>query len=488
MNREDSFALYKKGKEEWMTWVNEKRAKKQELIEGHLWLLDVDENGILEAKNVATKNWLEDSTVDFSSHDFQDPSVFDGFEFPAMALFNESKFTKEASFDNVIFEASVGFRKTTFQENTSFRNTKFHGPVQFLYATFYNDVHFEEARFDKGALFSSTVFAHRVRFHKVIFNNEAIFFSAKFTGKHFADDVVFDDVTFYAVVWFNEMEIQTCTTFRKVQFWGAVNFTRSVFENLTYFDKVTFGHDALFVVIQVNSLFELSDCSFAVVPDFAQAKFEEAPSLDRIAFNSKRNSANSASKWRSLKRIAIQAHDHEREQLFFAEEVKALRRYATRPFFRQPLRYWLGIFYQLFSNFGRSLLFPLMWWIMLTGVSAAYYFDNYLERLDPPARIILAEGKIRIDNNALFSELKCKNGQDEASAAAVYLAIHNGLVLSGIGRSNKLEQSYACLYGGSPSIPIMPNAVVFIGILQTLFSAVLIFLLLLAVRNQFRIR
>lgn len=72
--------------------------------------------------------------------------------------------------------------------------------------------------------------------------------------------------------------------------------------------------------------------------------------------------------------------------------------------------------------------------------------------------------------------------------AAIYLSVNNGLVISGLGRSEKLMQSYACLYGKNELDPIMPDAVVFVGIAQTILSAVLIFLFLLALRNYFRIK
>lgn len=34
---------------------------------------------------------------------------------------------------------------------------------------------------------------------------------------------------------------------------------------------------------------------------------------------------DAAARWRALKRIAVQAHDHERELDFLAEEIKSLR-------------------------------------------------------------------------------------------------------------------------------------------------------------------
>ncbi|WP_176752837.1 hypothetical protein [Nitrosospira sp. Nsp1] len=46
--------------------------------------------------------------------------------------------------------------------------------------------------------------------------------------------------------------------------------------------------------------------------------------------------------------------------------------------------------------------------------------------------------------------------------AALYLSVNNGLVISGLGRTEKLAQSYGCLYGNDGKdrlSPIMPDAV-----------------------------
>lgn len=80
---------------------------------------------------------------------------------------------------------------------------------------------------------------------------------------------------------------------------------------------------------------------------------------------------------------------------------------------------------------------------------------------------------------------------------ALLLSFHKGLPFTGVGSPEKLNQIYACLYGihggGTRELPerftpVIPDLVYLLGILQTLFSLVLIFLLLLALRNHFRIR
>ncbi len=75
--------------------------------------------------------------------------------------------------------------------------------------------------------------------------------------------------------------------------------------------------------------------------------------------------------------------------------------------------------------------------------------------------------------------------------AAILLAVKNGALVFGFVASEKVNQTYACLYNVDPGgklTSVIPDAVVFAEIAQTLISAVLIFLLLLAIRNHFRIK
>ena len=81
--------------------------------------------------------------------------------------------------------------------------------------------------------------------------------------------------------------------------------------------------------------------------------------------------------------------------------------------------------------------------------------------------------------------------------AALGLSLRNALLLSGGGSVTKLDQLYACLYGihGGAAVELparlrllIPDAVAFAGVAQNLWSAAMLFLLLLALRNHFRIK
>lgn len=275
--------------------------------------------------------------------------------------------------------------------------------------------------------------------------------------------------------------------FSEVTFFDDTWFAQAGFKGHTSFEGATFEKDAFFAAIKAEGLFTLYNAKFLLVPDFEQAHFIEAPRLDVLEIqqsNPDDDKSGVSARWRALKRLAVQGHDHERELLFFAEEIKALRNVWDKPWPNpfnlrkgKPIwpgggRYWGGWFYQIFSDFGRSMLRPVLGWIGAIIASMWFYLSDFAAGLgDFP--------------------VVCRAGQGEPFYAALYLAIHKGSIVAGLGGSEKIEQVYACLYGtfgGDRYLPVIPDAVVYAGLIQTLFSAVMVFLFLLAVRNHFRIK
>ncbi len=72
---------------------------------------------------------------------------------------------------------------------------------------------------------------------------------------------------------------------------------------------------------------------------------------------------------------------------------------------------------------------------------------------------------------------------------SLYLSPKNALVIFAGARDPRQAQAYQCLYGGTPDQPMIPLCVTFVEtLLQTPLSAVLLFLVLLALRNRFKIK
>ena len=278
--------------------------------------------------------------------------------------------------------------------------------------------------------------------------------------------------------------------------------------------------------MQGNSSFDLAGSSFAVLPKFIQAHFTEAPRLDNSRIEKRRfkwpnltrvdvyfkgdsdpsarwqalktrvkayfeGDPDRTARWQALKRPAIQGHDHVSEQLFFKGELKSRRWSTDMPW---HATFWFGWFYQALSDFGRSLMRPLIWWgLGIIGFALIYLSLNQdfegrrLASLGwAQERIISAVGVASLNTSM---EVECVAApQGDPLWAALDLSLRKGLVVPGVGSSEKLNQNYRCLYGvEQEALPMIPYDVSILGLLQNLYSAALIFLFLLAVRNHFRI-
>ena len=280
--------------------------------------------------------------------------------------------------------------------------------------------------------------------------------------------------------------------YNRAVFNDLTDFSASVFEGKTTFAGAEFEGQADFRAIKSTSVFLFDDlgpasqdrdsgvAEFSTVPDFQQATFVEAPRLDNVKIGPQLSRWNKLKafftkgdlekegRWRALKRLAMQGHDHASEQLFFREELLA-RRGVTDRYWHAS--FWFGVFYQIFSDFGRSLIRPLLWWATGMLVFAAIYVGYH-------------------PSGGEWFLLECVKGTSKPWVAALALSLHRSLpALSGFG--NTLPQFQACLYGvqsENPFRPVIPDVVSFLGIPQVLFSAAMIFLFLLVIRNHFRIK
>ncbi len=103
-------------------------------------------------------------------------------------------------------------------------------------------------------------------------------------------------------------------------------------------------------------------------------------------------------------------------------------------------------------------------------------------------------------NNYAPPPIDCMAAERDPLGAAFELSFRNGVLFPGFTSARNQNQIYRCLYGveaddGNLSAqqrsrlpPAVPAGVAILGLMQNLYSAGLIFLFLLAVRNHFRIK
>ncbi len=538
MNREESIALYEQGKDAWNEWAEEMLTDRRKLVKTGDW---EDQKGV----------WNYSARTDFVDHTFSKITNFNGFIFPSdanfsgcifekksnfckaifwgYAAFNSSRFLHKseenqldelpdwtvdfqsvnikgvaffvdtifngafrideacfekityfgaALFKGVFWSNNVLYQKKIYLDNAVFEKESFFSSSQFYEAidasnctftknVFFDKVHFggwskfDECIFKRIARFDQTVFHNIANFSRSVFESECLFIETQFKGESFFEYVEFSDSANFAEAIFNQG-----TYFHKAKFLGfcrfgpihfksIADFTQVAFRDTTIFRNAVFSSAADFCAITVEDIFTLDGTSFLYSPDFRQAHFKEAPDLDNIVIHQPPSQdPETAIRYRALKKLAIQGHNHEQELNFFAGELTA----------KGSL---FGRLYGLFSDYGRSLSSPFFGWIVTMLYAAMGYHSLSL----------FIEGS----NNNIFQLETCSKTLD-----AFELALRKGLLALGWEKSSRLDQIYSCLYGKAE--PAVSFAVSMGGLVQTVLSAVFIFLFLLALRNRFRIK
>lgn len=544
MNHQETLALLKQGKEAWNTWA-EAMLKERAELEAEGQSLDGWQSRARAELNCSTAP----SKLDLSNLVFPGKSVFQG-EFRGEAKFENAVFNESAKFFGVHFGPAT-FTNATFKGEANFRYAQFMSVADFSRCTFAKNADFEGAKFNKHARFDECKFVVGAKFLGAIFKtvdfsgasandfldfarcdflDQAKFTAIKvasadfpltkfargadfaastfdgvllFTRAEFLSDAEFGEsiftghtdftlAKFAEAADFNNCEFQLNTNFIDCQFENEAIFFRCDFGHLTRFDRSQFRGDTSFgrckfeditsfEAIRAETTFDLSDSRYRYVPNFIQAHFPEAPILDavniptvkQLAQHSDFREPQLTAAYRALKRLAIQGHDHERELQFFADEMRSQLEE------RWKLKSLLIALYGHFSDFGRSILRPSAWWSVLFLLFGGLYYLGH--------RGWLLESW----------HSACVSGNGSPLLNAIYLSLRKGLIFPGLSQTGKIDQVNACLFGFQTFatkdgvrrvVPDIPLEVAFLGMAQTLFSGILIFLVLLAVRNRFRVK
>jgi len=475
------------GLEVWNKWADQILCEKEELVKQGKWSLDREPFETIfdglptvgsSLKSKETSEWMGKARVDFSQRTFDETANFALFKFPYDVSFAETTFNSWAVFSGCTFFDSVSFQGTKFNNLTNFRNAKFIGTAAFHSSVVFAEVAlFDKSQFasdaqfncvfHRGAMFGSCVFAGTALFGQVKFLDSANFPSAQFFGRCF-----FEESSFSKHASFNDARFYTEALFGRCKFDGPANFSKAHFSS------------ADFNSIQSRNSFSLAESKFDSTPNFIQAYFSEAPRLDNIVLEDplkKRNwgfhapdprpadfcewviakDGDEQARSRTLKKMAISAHDYEQEVNFFSNELRTRRFWRDKPFSTGAGRFWFGILYELTSDFGRSVLRPFLWWLGNMGFLALIL-----------ALVRNREGECTLWNSVVPVE--------------IYLSFINSLPGLGVFRSQQKETALTYLLCAKKDevFPFLDMIFIVHGFVQ----AILIFLCILVIRNIFKIK
>ena len=507
------------GKEAWNTWANGMLALKKTLQEAGRWATEAHRE-----QNDDTRLWIVLATSVFSrgrsKHTFEGEAFFEEFVFPGAARFDGATFAAAVWFNGASFAADAWFQTATFAGTAWFQRTTFFTAARFQRATFAGAARFRRATFSATARFERVTFSAAALFPDASFTGDALFERTSFAAiamfrrARFAADAFFQRARFDAAARFNRVSFNGDTELSEVRFAGNVDFPQAVFEGPVLFDRSFFREGANFEAITSEAAFSLADVAFRQAPNIIGAAFKGTLRLDNVTMPRYRLTlgwtpdGNASAHFRELKRQAVEAHDRDRELEFFAQEIRTARFHARRlpswvPRF-WSWRFWFGLAYGAFSNFGRSVLRPLVFWLVLAAGFAVFYLGEH--DIVRKSRSDLKPDGVRDTISAYAATApaawadppKCIPQNDKlvantnAVSEALYLSASNALVVFNVSRGDVSRRTYGCLYGfeasGPQAPPVVPHQVAVASTIQTLLSAILIFLFLLAVRNLLRLK
>jgi hypothetical protein len=324
----------------------------------------------------------------------------------------------------------------------------------------------------------STIFTKKVKFTNFIFP-----FMATFKDSLIFSEVVFDNSIFYKSAFFDGVKFNNTTSFVHTVFFGLTHFNGQV----DFMKNNTFAHSVFYYHVSFSGAIfrkrsNFRNCEFKKTCDFTASIFaEEYPWLEGTYFN--QNFITTAHKYNwpnhnnykqplqeakascEILRAKMEAQGlHEQAHFFFRREMQFASKIVSTI---KRLPYQL---FGLFSDYGHSLKRPA-WALGFLWFLPALIYAFWLICLGC------------VDCNGSLQNCVAQQGACQSSALQSVLT-GSGLSLSNILQFTGLQRAYF----GYSYISCLPSWMKFLGGLQTLLAIPLLFLLLLGLRNRFRLK
>jgi hypothetical protein len=478
--------------------------------------------------------------ADFRGSLYAGSADFSKVQFAATARFDEARFAGPAVFEGAVFSASAGFNAAKFLDNAAFKEAQFTGEARFAEAEFsgdfdlergqfWNDASFRDAKFEKTASFNKLRVEGVSRFTGVKFGAQADFLESRFAGCADFSGAAFGGPVIYRAAqfpqggsWgacefadnadFSGIVLSKTSNFKDCKFMADALFKEALFEGPVSFAQGRFGAEADFTAVQSRVAFVLAGAEFKNVPSFLEASFHEPPRVDHMLVENqlkrfhdwKKSGASdprgllfkgwrvcgdpdAPAKFRRLKKLASEAQDQQREQEFFAQELRCRRFWNDKPMGGGMAGFWFGWAYGIAADYGRSLSRPFNLWLVSVVAFALFYFTQRGSEWNvhqPP-------GNWTGWFSSLVSDEKfpCISGTSSRIGEAFYLSLRSAFLKLDWADTAGTRRVFGCLYGVETNgTPIMPLSVSAAGLVQAIVSIVLLFAFFLALRNLLKVR
>jgi hypothetical protein len=468
--------------------------------------------------------------LDFAGQVFESDINAKGFECLQPVLFVSATFSGAVWFDNAIFSDKAWFGNTSFAGNTRFGSVTFSDVAWFQGATFSGSAWFGNAIFSGAAVFGDATFSDVAGFGNATFSDVAGFQGAIFSG-----NAGFDRATFSINAGFQGVTFSGVAGFQGANFSGNAGFDRATFLSNAGFGSAAFSGDAVFIKTKFNSASYFVDATFERRAEFENAHFENVGHFEGACFNALASEVpafrgckidstrlefsddlnftqhdfteNAIKNISALKRLADEHGQTDQALNFNAMELRAKRKSAWQAlmplshkdakylknqlswqvwvritnFFRD--RFWFCVFtwmYEKISDFGRSFTKPLFW--LLITMMISLIFSIFLAYFHSPLANQNAQQSIY---QSLSSEVENDSyiGLSGYRAATEYSLYRSSNFLDFTDVDKNTASINMRLFGSE----IEPWWARLFGFFKGIFTAILLFLIALGLRNKYRV-
>ncbi len=396
--------------------------------------------------------------MDFSGITFNDES----FEAQILlqADFKNTKFLDVANFKNAKFmdlaDFAVGtrFEGATFADSARFDDVTFESSVYFNDATFEDEACFVGVKFKKDAIFAGSKFAPKVGSEGDSFGR------VRFRKSMFMGEADFDQVKFVKAVDFTGANFKDRVNFKAARFEDQANFNDASFKATTSFNGVLFKQPPMFFETSLHE-----DTDFGGV-DWREAESSYARSwwggIRTPATGNRTNSGyislgvdEAVRAWDRLALIMSKLEKLPDRHMFYRLRMRAQRKQDGYGLLSAVN--WL---FDVSSDYGWSVYRALAWWF------GHWFF----------MAIVLCFGT---------SHAPATSGCGSVLWNSVRTSFANAHAFLGLAsKDGYLFNARECLAAASHASSILSA----VGVLQSVLGPILLFLVMLTLRNRFRLR
>ena len=331
----------------------------------------------------------------FNRATFSGLAGFHGVTFSDGAVFTSATLSSVADFDSATFSGEANFNSATFSSVAIFLSATFFGDARFNSATLSDDARFNSVTFSGGASFNGATFSGDASFNGATFSGDASFYSVTFS-----DDVSFFSATFSGDAYFLDARFQSTTSFARTRFEGAPKFEEARIHQDTTFDGARFPrvnwslHQTqwLFWALATVAVF-LSGAASRLDGDWFWAALAGGVAFGLAALiwsivgggivGSDEYQERITRAFRTLTQLSDANRNRRDASKFYRLELKATRLRRSTP----PVERFLSWLYDVTSDYGESLVRPLMSLMVIVSAFAVLFWAWEGGRLNRPSSV-----------------------------------------------------------------------------------------------------